>query len=367
MIAKGKVVYISGADGTNAEISLCDNTDNTKEFHVGMLIANIANGATGQVRIIGQVDDVNTAGFNDGDILYLSTAGDLVNAKPVAGVVKPLGYCIFADAAGSVVLFDIDNGYISVIGQDLDIKMGDAAGTFGVIFEDSGDVAVAKIDSNGVAYFDVINEFTTNAGVTIEGVLLENGEIFLDAQKAIVFDGATGNNYVYMDVSGQMEVLSDSNILLTTGGTVVVTGNLSLFDEKLLNIGSNDDLTIQYQDGTDVAFMDFAGAGGLWIRDSSSWNVYIGVDSATGYIELYPRVSVTTGGAVAPLAMIHVDQGVNDAEIPVLLLDQADESEGFINFIGSDRGVISGPTNSVVSVRVELDGTVYRLALYADA
>ena len=63
----------------------------------------------------------------------------------------------------------------------------------------------------------------------------------------------------------------------------------------------------------------------------------------------------------------HFDQPTADAAIPVLALDQADISEGFINFIGSDRGVIAGATASDVSVRVELDGTVYRLALYADA
>ena len=53
--------------------------------------------------------------------------------------------------------------------------------------------------------------------------------------------------------------------------------------------------------------------------------------------------------------------------MPVVSLTQGDVAEGFINFIGSDRGVIGEGTNSAKSVRVEVDGTVYRLALYADA
>lgn len=73
------------------------------------------------------------------------------------------------------------------------------------------------------------------------------------------------------------------------------------------------------------------------------------------------------GGTVAALAQMHVDQSVNDAAIPALILDQADISEGFINFIGSDRGVITGATNSLESVRVEIGGVVRRLALYVDA
>ena len=72
-------------------------------------------------------------------------------------------------------------------------------------------------------------------------------------------------------------------------------------------------------------------------------------------------------GIAAPLAKTHIDQSVSDAAIPVLTLDQADISEGFVNFIGSDRGVIPGATNSVGSVRVELGGVVYRLSLYVDA
>ena len=66
-------------------------------------------------------------------------------------------------------------------------------------------------------------------------------------------------------------------------------------------------------------------------------------------------------------AQLHVDQNTADAGIPVLLLDQADTSEGCIDFVASARGAITGATNSVESVRVELNGTVYRLALYADA
>ena len=70
---------------------------------------------------------------------------------------------------------------------------------------------------------------------------------------------------------------------------------------------------------------------------------------------------------LAAVAKLHIDQSVGDAAIPVLILDQADISEGFINFIGSDRGVIDEGVSSVESVRVEVNGVVRRLAVYADA
>ena len=72
-------------------------------------------------------------------------------------------------------------------------------------------------------------------------------------------------------------------------------------------------------------------------------------------------------GDQTPDGQLDVEQSNASGAIPVLELTQADESDGFINFVGSDRGAIAGTTNSVGSVRAEINGTVYRLALYADA
>jgi hypothetical protein len=85
--------------------------------------------------------------------------------------------------------------------------------------------------------------------------------------------------------------------------------------------------------------------------------------------------STTTDGAGffetnrsgAGQATVYIWQNHLGGGQPCLTLDQDDSSEGFIDFLGSDRGVITGATNSVESVRVELNGTVRRLALYADA
>jgi len=53
---------------------------------------------------------------------------------------------------------------------------------------------------------------------------------------------------------------------------------------------------------------------------------------------------------------------------PCITLKQADISEGFIDFEGSARGAITtSNTDSAESFRVELNGTTYRIALYADA
>ena len=77
---------------------------------------------------------------------------------------------------------------------------------------------------------------------------------------------------------------------------------------------------------------------------------------------------IASGGS-SPTASVQALQYSSTGGFPPLYLYQEDISEGLINFDGGsgiNRGAISGSTDSVASVRVELSGTVYRLALYSD-
>jgi len=89
--------------------------------------------------------------------------------------------------------------------------------------------------------------------------------------------------------------------------------------------------------------------------------------TTTGDLLLQPAGGNVGIGTASPVAQLHIDQSGTTAAIPTLILDQADVSEGTINFVASERAAITGATNSLKSVRVELNGTVYRLALYVDA
>ncbi len=107
----------------------------------------------------------------------------------------------------------------------------------------------------------------------------------------------------------------------------------------------------------------------LHVADSSKFKIGTGTSPGAGtpLMTILTTGEIGFGGVDAPAAQLHIDQSSTTAAIPVLTLDQADESEGTIDFIASARGVITGATDSTESVRVELNGTVYRLALYADA
>ena len=92
-----------------------------------------------------------------------------------------------------------------------------------------------------------------------------------------------------------------------------------------------------------------------------------------GVFQSNPFTVVQSNGFVGinrniPVAQFHIDQSSTTAAIPALIVDQADTSEGTINFVASARGTGSTAAGDIQdTVRVELNGTVYRLALYTDA
>jgi len=80
----------------------------------------------------------------------------------------------------------------------------------------------------------------------------------------------------------------------------------------------------------------------------------------------------TSDQASSVRPVVNILQDSSSGEQPCLELDQDDISEGFIDFVGSDRGIVTlappgtGPVQSVASIRVEVNGTKYVIPLFAD-
>jgi hypothetical protein len=114
-IAKGAVVYISGATGDNALIALADaDTEATSSRTLGLVAAAIADGANGMVVCEGLLSGVNTGSATAGQSVWLSsTAGGFVfntpPAKPAHSVY--LGVVIRAHSVNGEILVKVQNGY----------------------------------------------------------------------------------------------------------------------------------------------------------------------------------------------------------------------------------------------------------------
>lgn len=86
-LTKGTVVYISGANGNKALVSKAiATTDALSARTFGLLQSNISNNGVGNCVIIGDLSELDTSSFAEGDQLYLSgvTAGTYTSTRTLA-------------------------------------------------------------------------------------------------------------------------------------------------------------------------------------------------------------------------------------------------------------------------------------------
>lgn len=131
------------------------------------------------------------------------------------------------------------------------------------------------------------------------------------------------------------------------GGKIIATSAAGVYVPAAGAVGSGGSITTLYG-----SYLEAQTVGG------TNWQYY----SVGGASKLIQNAS----GATNP-PLILVQDHTSGAQ-PCLTLDQDDESEGFIDFLGSDRGAIAtSTTDSTGSIRVEINGTVRRIPFYADA
>lgn len=113
-ITKGQVVYITGADGTNALIGLASNTsDDSSSKTLGIAANTMTNNAFGYVIENGQLSNIDTSAATAGAAVWLgSTPGSYqftVPAEPNHAVY--LGVVTKTNASTGEILVKVQNGY----------------------------------------------------------------------------------------------------------------------------------------------------------------------------------------------------------------------------------------------------------------
>lgn len=114
-LAKGTVVYISGASGNKATVSKALATsDSTSAQTFGLITASISNNSNGYATVIGSLTNLDTSAYADGTQLYLSgtVAGGYTATKPVAPIhLVYVGIVTRSHATQGSIEVKIQNGY----------------------------------------------------------------------------------------------------------------------------------------------------------------------------------------------------------------------------------------------------------------
>lgn len=114
-LSKGTLVYPSGANGDNVQVSKALATsDATSARTLGFTTTNIANGADGYVIVEGYLTGVDTSSAAAGTIIYLSgtTAGGWTTTAPVAPIhYVQVGVVTRSNANTGSIFVKVQNGY----------------------------------------------------------------------------------------------------------------------------------------------------------------------------------------------------------------------------------------------------------------
>ena len=76
---------------------------------LGLLKTPVANGSDGIAVVAGVMENINTSGFENGDVLYVGTSGGLTNVRPTGGS-GAVGVVAHASNTGVIIVEAKGNG-----------------------------------------------------------------------------------------------------------------------------------------------------------------------------------------------------------------------------------------------------------------
>ncbi len=264
-LTKGTVVYISGATGNKPTVSKAIATgDSTSAQTFGLVQADIADNANGNVVCAGDITGIDTSGITEGAQLYLSstTAGAYTTTKQYAPAhLVYIGIVTRAHPSLGQIEVNIQNGY------ELDELHNVAAQTpsnnDGLFYESSTSLwknkSIATVlgytPANGADYVPLSGDQTIAGLKTFSDFALFDHNIFIkqgtdtsflsgynviDATSSSIFLGlssgfganlvlsslTTQRNFTFPDAAGTIALTSD------LAGYVATTGNQSISGTK---------------------------------------------------------------------------------------------------------------------------------------
>lgn len=102
----GTPVYATGYDNDAAKTTIDKSLPSTTSPILGLTKTSIADGSEGIVVVAGVMDNINTSGFNNGDVLYVGTSGGLTNEAGSGAV----GVVAHAASSGIIIVEAKGNG-----------------------------------------------------------------------------------------------------------------------------------------------------------------------------------------------------------------------------------------------------------------
>lgn len=241
-ITKGQVIMFTGAVGASGVLTGAPSTGVTSpQYIMGVAAEDIATNAFGLVQWFGEITNVNTNGFNEGDILYYDSAvtGGLTNVFPTSGPIVTVAAVAKKSPSGGVLVIRVSATQRMTASTGISVSQSNAGAT---ITNTAPDQTVAITGAGGAVVTGTYPNFTittpsgTVTSVTGTAPIASTG----GATPAISISQATTSTDGYLSStdwntfngkgSGTVTSVGGTGTVngITLTGTVTSTGNLTL-------------------------------------------------------------------------------------------------------------------------------------------
>ncbi len=192
VLTKGTVVYINGEQGQRPTITKADySADTSSASVIGLVMADINNGANGYIITNGILEGLNTISYSAGTSLYLFTGGTYSSTKPIAPKHDVrIGKVVVSNATTGSIYVSIQNGY------ELE-ELHDVIAT-GATY---GDLLVYSAYSGSDVW---VRSKTLTGSYTINGGLSVTGETSTNTLKISTIGSGTSVTNLGIDSSGNV-------------------------------------------------------------------------------------------------------------------------------------------------------------------
>ena len=176
-ITKGQLIMFTGAVGASGVLTGAPSTGVTvPEYIMGVAAESIANNGFGLVQCFGELTNVNTNGFNEGDVLYYDSAvtGGLTNVYPSSGIIVTVAAVAKKSAGGGVLSIRLTETPRITASTGISVSQTNAGAT---ITNTAPDQTVSLTAGTGISVSGTYPSFTiANTGVTsVSGTGSVNG------------------------------------------------------------------------------------------------------------------------------------------------------------------------------------------------
>jgi hypothetical protein len=301
-IPKGSAVYVSGATGDNALISLASATsDPSSSKTLGITAEAIANDAFGYVIEAGYLTDIDTSATTAGAAVWLgNTPGSLVFVSPPAEPSHAvyLGVVVRVQAINGSILVKVQNGY--ELDELHDVFVSGVSTALPLVYNSTSSGWIAQaLTSVGIADNAVVESKILDGSVTSSKIA--DGSITSSkiAAGAVGSSAIAANAVVAGDIAagavGSAEIAAGSINSTHIAANAVVLGDISpgAVDSSALannavvaaKIAASSVGVVAISSGTSTSgtVLTSNGSGGVTFEPTASSNLSINAQTATTY------------------------------------------------------------------------------------